>query len=143
MTCACPFSESTSDGARRRIRTLQEAWPAPQREGPPQARERLSPGPCEGPADAARPSIPPSRPVPRPSRRSGRHHRSGGDRSHAAREPARERGPCRRLVGRQGLDGLRHPCTPRDARSEERRVGNECVSTCNYRWSPSNKKKKK
>src|SRR3546814_16851998 len=23
------------------------------------------------------------------------------------------------------------------ARSEERRVGNECVSTCRYRWSPS------
>src|SRR3546814_19737553 len=23
-------------------------------------------------------------------------------------------------------------------RSEERRVENECVSTCNYRWSPSN-----
>src|SRR3546814_17059282 len=22
-------------------------------------------------------------------------------------------------------------------RSEERRVGNECVSTCRYRWSPS------
>src|SRR3546814_16123581 len=30
------------------------------------------------------------------------------------------------------------------ARSEERRVGNECVSTCRYRWSPyhSNKKPK-
>src|SRR3546814_8422258 len=24
-------------------------------------------------------------------------------------------------------------------RSEERRVGNECVSTCRYRWSPSHK----
>src|SRR3546814_15960137 len=23
-----------------------------------------------------------------------------------------------------------------DERSEERRVGNECVSTCRYRWSP-------
>src|SRR3546814_4226985 len=23
-----------------------------------------------------------------------------------------------------------------DQRSEERRVGNECVSTCRYRWSP-------
>src|SRR3546814_19084912 len=23
-----------------------------------------------------------------------------------------------------------------DGRSEERRVGNECVSTCRYRWSP-------
>src|SRR3546814_15373426 len=25
---------------------------------------------------------------------------------------------------------------PRIARSEERRVGKECVSTCRYRWSP-------
>src|SRR3546814_14530406 len=28
-------------------------------------------------------------------------------------------------------------------RSEERRVGKECVSTCRSRWSPDNKKKKK
>src|SRR3546814_16453064 len=28
-------------------------------------------------------------------------------------------------------------------RSEERRVGKECVSTCRYRWSPSHKKKKR
>src|SRR3546814_11546062 len=28
-------------------------------------------------------------------------------------------------------------------RSEERRVGKECVSTCRYRWSPSHYKKKK
>src|SRR3546814_16872784 len=28
-------------------------------------------------------------------------------------------------------------------RSEERRVGTECVSTCRSRWSPSHKKKKK
>src|SRR3546814_13735603 len=27
-------------------------------------------------------------------------------------------------------------------RSEERRVGKECVSTCKYRWSPSHYKKK-
>src|SRR3546814_21168855 len=27
-------------------------------------------------------------------------------------------------------------------RSEERRVGNECVSTCRSRWSPYHKKKK-
>src|SRR3546814_15413238 len=29
------------------------------------------------------------------------------------------------------------------ARSEERRVGKECVSTCRYRWSPSHKHKKR
>src|SRR3546814_11548329 len=28
-------------------------------------------------------------------------------------------------------------------RSEERRVGKECVSTCRSRWSPDNEKKKK
>src|SRR3546814_11554635 len=30
-----------------------------------------------------------------------------------------------------------------DARSEERRVGKECVSTCRSRWSPYHKKKNK
>src|SRR3546814_15077498 len=29
-----------------------------------------------------------------------------------------------------------------DTRSEERRVGNECVSTCRSRWSPYHLKKK-
>src|SRR3546814_21144887 len=29
-----------------------------------------------------------------------------------------------------------------DRRSEERRVGKECVSTCRYRWSPYHEKKK-
>src|SRR3546814_12903596 len=32
----------------------------------------------------------------------------------------------------------RHPF-----RSEERRVGKECVSTCRFRWSPDHSKKKK
>src|SRR3546814_3145127 len=32
---------------------------------------------------------------------------------------------------------------PRISRSEERRVGKECVSTCRSRWSPYHKKKKK
>src|SRR3546814_19548692 len=30
----------------------------------------------------------------------------------------------------------------RSSRSEERRVGKECVSTCRYRWSPYHYKKK-
>src|SRR3546814_20794730 len=30
-----------------------------------------------------------------------------------------------------------------DLRSEERRVGKECISTCRYRWSPEHSKKKK
>src|SRR3546814_12488470 len=32
--------------------------------------------------------------------------------------------------------------TGSDGRSEERRVGKECVSTCRSRWSPYHKKKK-
>src|SRR3546814_13730911 len=35
------------------------------------------------------------------------------------------------------------PAGARAQRSEERRVGKECVSTCRSRWSPSHKKKKK
>src|SRR3546814_10949759 len=31
----------------------------------------------------------------------------------------------------------------RRIRSEERRVGKECVSTCRYRWSPYHSKKKR
>src|SRR3546814_15136243 len=36
------------------------------------------------------------------------------------------------------LEADNKPSTPRrkDARSEERRVGTECVSTCRSRWSP-------
>src|SRR3546814_16594365 len=38
----------------------------------------------------------------------------------------------------------RSTLTPSTAiRSEERRVGKECVSTCRSRWSPYHKKKKK
>src|SRR3546814_17131603 len=34
-------------------------------------------------------------------------------------------------------------CTRTQARSEERRVGKECVSTCRSRWSPYHEKKNK
>src|SRR3546814_18269633 len=34
-------------------------------------------------------------------------------------------------------------CRERRLRSEERRVGKECVSTCRSRWSPYHYKKKK
>src|SRR3546814_12198591 len=37
----------------------------------------------------------------------------------------------------RGLDGVA------EKRSEERRVGNECVSQCRYRWSPSPSKQNK
>src|SRR3546814_11897998 len=51
-------------------------------------------------------------------------------------------------VGRQpwtlyGLLRTSESASPPDApRSEERRVGKECVSTCRSRWSPSHEKKK-
>src|SRR3546814_12136596 len=34
------------------------------------------------------------------------------------------------------------PCSHRSSRSEERRVGKACVSTCRSRWSPYHSKKK-
>src|SRR3546814_15659425 len=39
-------------------------------------------------------------------------------------------------------DGFFFGPTLLDHRSEERRVGKECVSTCRFRWSPSHSKKK-
>src|SRR3546814_19716804 len=44
-----------------------------------------------------------------------------------------------KLTRRLEDQAARHP---RAARSEERRVGNECVSTCRSRWSPYHYKKK-
>src|SRR3546814_18191010 len=42
------------------------------------------------------------------------------------------------------LDQLADPISgPTARRSEERRVGKECVSTCRSRWSPTHLKKKK
>src|SRR3546814_5924871 len=38
------------------------------------------------------------------------------------------------LLGDAGIIGHEHQ--PARRRSEERRVGNECVSTCRFRWSP-------
>src|SRR3546814_20311402 len=35
------------------------------------------------------------------------------------------------------------PVSPKRARSEERRVGKGCVSTCRSRWAPDHKQKKK
>src|SRR3546814_13872960 len=40
------------------------------------------------------------------------------------------------LIVTEGI-GIDHPA----ARSEERRVGKECVSTCRSRWSPNHSKK--
>src|SRR3546814_14063457 len=53
----------------------------------------------------------------------------------------REPQPCRmdravRLIGYSDLE-IADRETVRQLRSEERRVGKECVSTCRSRWSPS------
>src|SRR3546814_16758995 len=57
-------------------------------------------------------------------------------------------GGCRSLVrdrpqAEGPLPGRRHHQSVRGLRSEERRVGKECVSTCRSRWSPYHSKKKK
>src|SRR3546814_18469150 len=36
----------------------------------------------------------------------------------------------------EGREGVHPPARFRENRSEERRVGKECVSTCRSRWSP-------
>src|SRR3546814_12014598 len=53
------------------------------------------------------------------------------------------RGGC--IVRHRWTDVSRHPYHPRRGgwRSEERRVGKECVSTCRSRWSPYHLKKKR
>src|SRR3546814_7038138 len=40
------------------------------------------------------------------------------------------------LLPQRGFPGRPRLCADRAARSEERRVGKECVSTCRSRWSP-------
>src|SRR3546814_18280717 len=45
--------------------------------------------------------------------------------------------PIRYMVGFRA-QGEHLPTARRGARSEERRVGTECVSTCRSRWSPYN-----
>src|SRR3546814_13367890 len=56
--------------------------------------------------------------------------------------------PARHMSGRVGLGGAFSEHTAQRSgnrleRSEERRVGKECVSTCRSRWSPYHYKKKR
>src|SRR3546814_17631131 len=59
----------------------------------------------------------------------------GDDRGAALQDPERE--AVERLSVGRGRGVLY------EERSEERRVGKECVSTCRSRWSPAHSKKKK
>src|SRR3546814_6125400 len=56
----------------------------------------------------------------------------------AARVQFAEQGHCRRIVLLRALGGLGEggQIVAALIRSEERRVGKECVSTCRSRWSP-------
>src|SRR3546814_16350001 len=67
-----------------------------------------------------------------------------GEREHRFRRRA-EAHTVRRLAACQQLvqEGGRHSPVERRIRSEERRVGKECVSTCRSRWSPYHSKQKK
>src|SRR3546814_19016133 len=86
--------------------------------------------------------------IPDPRRRDSRRDRASDDLPHLPRLRAVQRRMQRELDdrdsaaadGRDGInDGARR--RPRDARSEERRVGNECVSTLRFLWSPIDSKK--
>src|SRR3546814_8105956 len=57
---------------------------------------------------------------------------------HAEEEAAHHHRPGRPGQRRGGGEGRppEHHARQRPARSEERRVGKECVSTCRSRWSP-------
>src|SRR3546814_15873175 len=76
-------------------------------------------------------------------RRSSRPHPADGDADHRGRGAVTGRG---RVTGHLS-DRIGHERPAGDAaraqhRSEERRVGKECVSTCRSRWSPYHEKKK-
>src|SRR3546814_13342529 len=69
------------------------------------------------------------------SRHSANHH----DPSQSAGPRTGDPRPDTRAMARKGK--LTWPTSSLVSRSEERRVGKECVSTCRSRWSPYHKKK--
>src|SRR3546814_20251021 len=56
---------------------------------------------------------------------------------HCSDDPSRSTAPCKQTSASRNWGYL-----PGPIRSEERRVGKECVSTCRSRWSPYHYKKK-
>src|SRR3546814_19698237 len=60
----------------------------------------------------------------------------GVDRSGEARVVELEAQIVATLVGALGPGGADLGAADQNPRSEERRVGNECVSTCRSRWTP-------
>src|SRR3546814_12872555 len=88
---------------------------------------------------------------------SGQRHQSGHetnenaggkrtDASHSKQATQGSAGDARQIPGcplPPATGGKAHRCPVRRLRSEERRVGKECVSTCRSRWSPYHHEKKK
>src|SRR3546814_1410903 len=63
-------------------------------------------------------------------------------RDRRAHERPSPQGPaCRLRADHAGATEARSGARPQVHRSEERRVGKECVSTCRSRWSPYHSKK--
>src|SRR3546814_20152280 len=76
---------------------------------------------------------------------AGRHRRKGGRTSFPPRSipPACLGGRALRPPLPLSVPSRRKKPRPGSNRSEERRVGKECVSPCRTRWSPYHEKKKK
>src|SRR3546814_15573018 len=66
---------------------------------------------------------------------------SGAEDSGATKAQAEGNAAALSILSEDGRTGL--IAAEFDVRSEERRVGKECVSTCRSRWSPYHLKKKK
>src|SRR3546814_12755711 len=86
----------------------------------------------------------------RSSSHGGEYH-DGGGAARAGRpvEPGDERHRCAARIAHRAADRCQPGMADRNraqagapGRSEERRVGKECVSTCRSRWSPYHYKKK-
>src|SRR3546814_16986582 len=86
-------------------------------------------------------SPPPGMPAYLPNRREGRRRRARRRGNGRVRPSAATAGAQLNVSSQGDLQS----CPTRKIwkpRSEERRVGKECVSTCRSRWSPYHKKKK-
>src|SRR3546814_17173583 len=88
------------------------------------------------------PSCPAPRGQPPAHRRRRVFHSAGPPRNPAPLEGRRQARREPALPSRPLADKLRGGEGLERGRSEERRVGKGCVSTCRSRWSPDHKKKK-
>src|SRR3546814_402506 len=75
--------------------------------------------------------------APNPNRAASPLYPGGWERDFLGVRPAAGLGPGARLAGPGGRTANSANEMSLRIRSEERRVGKECVSTCRSRWSPS------